>query len=112
MFPELAEIEAVGVPVQREPALMNANLAESVDVPPSARSAVRFPGLRTSPVSCQQLVPIPSPVQVPQVGTPDAPLPERIQRPAVSVSATLVRLPDVSVYRTALASVMKSERTI
>ena len=53
MFPEFAEIEATGVPVEVEPALMNANLALSVDVAPRARSVVRFPGLRTSPVNCQ-----------------------------------------------------------
>ena len=38
LSPELAEILATGVPVEVEPELMNANLAEAVDISPSTKS--------------------------------------------------------------------------
>ena len=37
LFPELADMEAVGVP---ESTLMNANLDEDVEVPPRSRSRI------------------------------------------------------------------------
>ena len=49
-------------------------------------------------------------MQVPHVGTPDAPLPEIRQREPVSVSVTLLSTPEVFVYRTELASVVRLER--
>ena len=44
LSPELAEMEAVGVPLLT---FMKANLEEEVDTPPRVRSVVRFPGERT-----------------------------------------------------------------
>jgi len=61
MFPEFAEMEATGVPVEVDPALMNANLDESVATPPNVKSCVRFPGARIPPdACCHRFVPVPS----------------------------------------------------
>jgi hypothetical protein len=51
LFPELAEIEAVGVPVPIM--LRTANLAEAVLVAPSKRSSVIFVGARAPLALCQ-----------------------------------------------------------
>jgi len=50
IFPELAEIEAVGVP---ELTFMNANLAEAVEIPPSSRSTVVL-FANIAPFACPQ----------------------------------------------------------
>src|SRR3989344_1404221 len=68
LFPEFAEIDAVGVPREVDPPSMNANLAVAVAVEPSIRSTVRFPGDRTGPFSCQKFVPPPPVGHVSQAG--------------------------------------------
>ena len=84
--------------------------ADVVAVPPTATSREVINGEMTSPANCHLLAPAPVPGQDVQDGTPEAPVPDIKQRDPVSVSATLVTTPPVSVYKTALASVPMPER--
>ena len=66
MFPEEADIEAVGVPLLT---FMNANLEDAVEVPPMRRSSVEASLGNIVPFATFQLVP-PVPVQLPKAGVP------------------------------------------